>query len=82
VSKDRVTIRAAAQRLGYTEKAIRAKIERGIWVEGLVWLRYQDGRIFIDMDAVHQWGEGQALEPLARSCRSTSAGKASDVGSG
>lgn len=51
-----VTIRLAAQMTGLTEKAIRRKIERGIWLEGAHWRR-ADGGIFIDMQRYNTWVE-------------------------
>jgi hypothetical protein len=51
-----VTIRLAAQMTGLTEKAIRRKIERGIWLEGVHWRR-ADGGIFIDMQRYNTWVE-------------------------
>lgn len=51
-----VTIRLAAQMTGLTEKAIRRKIERGIWLEGVHW-RKADGGIFIDMQRYNTWVE-------------------------
>lgn len=51
-----VTIRLAAQLTGLTEKAIRRKIERGIWLEGVHWRR-ADGGIFIDMQRYNTWVE-------------------------
>ena len=49
-----VTIRLAEQLTGITEKAIRRKMERGIWLEGKHWRR-ADGGIFIDMKEFEQW---------------------------
>lgn len=55
MSEDLVLIPKAAERLGYSPKAIERKIERGIWREGLEWLRAPDGRRVIDMRAVLRW---------------------------
>ncbi|WP_050858836.1 hypothetical protein [Paracidovorax oryzae] len=41
---------------GLTQKAIRRKIERGIWLEGKHWRR-RDGGIFIDMREYDKWVE-------------------------
>lgn len=51
-----VTIRLAAQITGLTEKAIRRKLERGTWLEGVHW-RKADGGIFIDMQRYNRWVE-------------------------
>ena len=51
-----VRIRLAAAIMGLTEKAIRRKIERGVWLEGKHWRR-ADGGIYIDTKAVEKWVE-------------------------
>lgn len=51
-------IRAAAEVTGYTQKAIRRKIEMGVWVEGVHFRRAPDNCILINMDAVEAWVEG------------------------
>lgn len=43
---------------GYSVKAIRRKIEGGVWVEGKVWRRAPDGRILIDVVGYQRWAEG------------------------
>lgn len=42
---------------GYTDKAVRRKIEDGIWLEGKHYIKAPDGTIHIDMDEYHQWLE-------------------------
>jgi hypothetical protein len=37
---------------GYSEKAVRRKIEAGVWLEGRQWRRAPDGHIMIDRDEV------------------------------
>lgn len=54
-----ITIRLASQVTGLTEKAIRRKIERGIWLEGRHFRR-ADGGIFIDMKRYEEWAEKAA----------------------
>jgi len=55
-----VTVKLAATLTGISEKAIRRKIERGVWLEGKHWRR-ADGGIFIDMKAYERWADkGQA----------------------
>jgi hypothetical protein len=49
-----VTIKLAEIITGLTEKAIRRKMERGVWLEGKHWRR-ADGGIFIDMKEFEQW---------------------------
>jgi hypothetical protein len=75
---DKVTIPRFAELSGYTEEAVRAKIERGVWLEGVVWLRAPDNRILISIQGYDAWAEGQAFAPQATSrSRSTSVTKAS-----
>lgn len=49
-----VTITLAAALTGLTEKAIRRKMERNVWLEGKHWRR-ADGGIYIDMKEYEQW---------------------------
>jgi len=49
-----VTIRLAATVTGLTEKAIRRKIERGVWLEGRHWRR-ADGGIYINLEEYDRW---------------------------
>ena len=54
-----VTVRAAAEHTGLTEKAIRRKIEDCIWLETIEYSRTPTGQIFIDLQAVARWQRGQ-----------------------
>lgn len=42
---------------GYTEKAVRRKIEEGHWLEGKQFRRAPDGHILIDLEGYYQWVE-------------------------
>lgn len=42
---------------GYTQKAVRRKIEEGVWLEGKQYRRAPDGHIIIDMDGYEKWVE-------------------------
>lgn len=44
---------------GYTQKAVRRKIEDGVWVEGREYRRGPDGRIVVDMNGYTRWVEGE-----------------------
>jgi hypothetical protein len=44
---------------GYTQKAVRRKIEEGHWVEGMQYMRAPDGHILVDMKGYEQWVESQ-----------------------
>jgi hypothetical protein len=54
-----VTIPKAAAETGYTEDAIRSKIKRGEWLEGVVWIKAPDGRILIDLEGYEKWATGE-----------------------
>lgn len=47
---------------GYTDKAVRRKIEEGVWIEGREYRRAPDGHIVIDLEAVPPL---DAPEPIA-----------------
>jgi len=49
-----VTVKLAEILTGLTEKAIRRKMERGVWLEGKHWRR-ADGGVFIDMKEFELW---------------------------
>jgi hypothetical protein len=78
----RVTIRKAAEITGYTEKAIRAKIERGVWPQGEVWDYAPDNRILVDMGGFERWAEGRGSERSESRSRLTSNTRGSAAGSG
>lgn len=46
--------------VGYTDDAIRAKIKKGVWLEGVHWRKAPDGRLFFNLMAIKQWIEGKA----------------------
>lgn len=52
-----VKIPLAAKLTGYSQKAIRRKIESGVWVEGQQFRRAPDGRILVSLDGYRQWVE-------------------------
>lgn len=49
------------QQTGYTQKAIRRKIEEGVWLEGREYRRAPDGHILVDMEGYYRWVEGRKL---------------------
>lgn len=53
---------------GYTEKAIRRKIESGVWLENQQFRKAPDGHIMVDVEGYGRWVEGQ-LELSSRSAR-------------
>lgn len=54
-----VRISAFERITGYTEKAVRRKIEDGVWMEGREYRRAPDGNLLIDMEGYQRWVEGQ-----------------------
>lgn len=60
-----VTIALAAALTGLSEKAIRRKIEEGIWLERQEYIR-KDGHVFISMRGYDRWVEkGRASKPAS-----------------
>lgn len=53
-----VTLSVFETLTGYTEKAIRRKIEEGHWLEGREYRRAPDGRILVDLEGYAKWVEG------------------------
>lgn len=52
-----VTIGKFAEISGYSEKAVRRKIEDRVWREREVWIKAPDGRILIDVEGFNDWVE-------------------------
>lgn len=50
-----VTVRKFSSESGYTEAAIRAKIQDGTWLKGDVWPKAADGRVLIDVEGYESW---------------------------
>lgn len=65
-----VTIPKAAETIGLTEKAIRRKIENGVWIEGREYRRAPDGRVYISLEGVAKWVEGSKYASRASACAS------------
>ena len=56
-----VLIKRFAEITGYSENAVRHKIKGGIWIEGRVWRKAPDGRIFVNLGEFERWVESDAL---------------------
>ncbi|HYC42290.1 MAG TPA: excisionase family protein [Noviherbaspirillum sp.] len=56
-----VLIKLLMQHSGYSENAIRAKIKKGVWLEGLHWRKAPDGRIHFNLEAIQSWIEGKPV---------------------
>lgn len=52
-----VTVPVAAAVTGYSEKAIRRKIEGGVWLAGREYIKAPDGHILISIKGYAQWAE-------------------------
>ncbi len=52
-----VTITVASSITGYSAKAIRRKIENGVWLEGREFRRAPDGHVLISLKGYQQWVE-------------------------
>ncbi len=46
---------------GYTQKAVRRKIEEGVWLEGREFMRAPDGHILVDLRGYEKWVENHRL---------------------
>lgn len=56
----------AAQETGYTEKALKRKIEDGVLIEGKHYYRAPDGRLSIDMEEFTRWQKSQSQSVSAQ----------------
>lgn len=43
---------------GYTEKAIRRKIQDGVWLQGRHYRKAPDGRVAMNLQEFYRWVEG------------------------
>ena len=50
-----VTVAKFSAESGYTEDAIRTKIQDGVWPEGDVWIKAPDGRTLINIEGYNEW---------------------------
>lgn len=57
-----VLIGRAAELTGYSENAIRHKVKGGAWVQGRIWRKARDGRIFINLEELDRWVESSPQE--------------------
>jgi hypothetical protein len=75
-----ITIAKFAKETGYSEKAVRRKIEDQKWPDSL-WRKAPDGHILINIEEYEKWvGNTKAYAPEVTLSKSTSASKASVVG--
>jgi len=55
-----VTVELCSAITGLSKGAVGKRIERGYWIEGRQFRRAEDGRIWIDMQAVERWVQGMS----------------------
>ena len=46
---------------GYTDRAVRRKIQDGVWIQGVHWRKSPDNRIQIDLENYTKWVEGSKV---------------------
>jgi hypothetical protein len=54
-----VLIGKVEEHTGYSDDAIRAKKNRGIWKEGIHWRKGPDNRVIFDLVAIQRWLGGR-----------------------
>jgi hypothetical protein len=64
---DRVTISKFSELSGYTEGAIRQKIQEGVWLENDVFSRAPDNRILISLEGYESWVDNKRTKVSKRS---------------
>lgn len=57
-----VTTKRLAEATGYTEKALRHKVDRGVFAEGIHYRRAPDGRLLFDVEEFEKWVEGETRQ--------------------
>jgi hypothetical protein len=50
-----LTVAKFCSESGYTNAAVRGKINTGVWLEQRVWRRAPDGHILIDIEGYNEW---------------------------
>lgn len=54
-----IRINKFAELTGWTDRAVRRKIQEGVWLQGKEYHRAPDGNITIDMEGYERWVKGQ-----------------------
>lgn len=57
-----ITIQKLSKDSGYTINALRAKMTRGVFIQGVHYIHAPDGRIHFNIEAYEQWVIGNRLE--------------------
>jgi hypothetical protein len=54
-----VLVKRFAEITGYSENAVRHKVKSGVWLEGHIWRKAPDGRIFLNLVEFERWVESE-----------------------
>lgn len=54
-----VLVKRFAEITGYSENAVRHKVKSGVWLEGQIWRKAPDGRIFLNLVEFERWVESE-----------------------
>lgn len=52
-----VLVKRFAEITGYSENAVRHKVKNGTWIQGRLWRKAPDGRIFLNLSEFERWVE-------------------------
>jgi len=55
-----VLVKRFAEVTGYSENAVRHKVKNGTWVQGRIWRKAPDGRIFLNLAEFERWVESES----------------------
>jgi|GEM_PF-370074 len=55
-----VLVKRFAEVTGYSENAVRHKVKNGTWIQGRIWRKAPDGRIFLNVSEFERWVESEA----------------------
>lgn len=53
-----IRIKLFCEKTGWTDRAVRMKMQKGVWLEGREWCRAPDGSILIHWENYEKWVEG------------------------
>ena len=56
-----VLVKRFAEVTGYSENAVRYEVKNGTWVQGRIWRKAPDGRIFVNLGEFERWVESDAI---------------------
>lgn len=54
-----VLINIVVETVGYTKQAIYDKKKKGIWLQGIHWIKLPDGHLAFNLEAIQLWMEGK-----------------------